>query len=299
MKFFATCALVLSVIPSGAFAAVELPGNIRATVNGTTSFDNNTGLYTYNYSITNYGDSPKSVDEFYIPLRGATILNVVSPAGWEAGVNRAQTRVGWCACREDGFVLPAGYVDDGRGIPSQYVVKPGATLSGFSFQSPYPPSPGIFYAGGWVPIPLEGIDFPEGQEPAIPEFPMNLLSGEVTGPLKSDTAYLGGRRPAVDGFLVFMNMRDGEAYSTPVIVDILFSQNGENVLLPSFKASLNGQDVTASFKEIDVNRRRAVFEAGGGSALKIGKNTLDTAVDGTVTGSRKATDTDRVIFIAR
>lgn len=240
MKFFATCALVLSVISSGAFAAVELPSNIRAKVNGTTSFDNNTGLYTYNYSVTNYGDSPKSVHEFHIPLRGATILNLVSPAGWEAAVNRAQTMVGWCACREDGFVPPAGYVNDGRGIPSQYVVMPGVTLSGFSFQSPYPPSPGIFHAGGWVPILVEGIDFPEGQEPVLPEFPMNLLSGEVTGPSKSDAVYLGERRPAVDGFLVFMNVRDGETYSTPVIVDILLSQNGENVLLPSFKASLNG-----------------------------------------------------------
>ncbi|HEU4851521.1 MAG TPA: hypothetical protein VFT37_05135 [Telluria sp.] len=194
MKFFATCALVLSVISSGAFAAVESPGNIRATVNGTTSFDNNTGLYTYRYSITNYGDSPKSVHEFHIPLRGATILNVVSPAGWEASVNRAQTMMGWCACRVDGFVPPPGYVNDGRGIPSKYVVMPGATLSGFSFQSPYPPAPGIFYAGGWVPIPVEGIDFPEGQEPDLPEFPMNLLSGEVTGPMKSDAA--GRRRVA-------------------------------------------------------------------------------------------------------
>lgn len=300
MKFFATCALVLLGFCGNALAAVERPNDIRATVNGTTSFDNNTGLYTYRYSVTNYGDSPKPVHEFHIPLRGATILNIASPAGWEAALNRAQTMVGWCACKEEGFVPPAGYVNDGRGIPSQYVVMPGTTLSGFSFQSPYPPSSGIFYAGGWVPIPVEGIDFPEGQEPALPAFPMNLLSGEVAGPLKSDVVYLGGRRPAVDGFLVFVNLRDGEAYTAPVIVDILFSQNGENVLLPSFKASLNGQDVTAAFKTIDVNRRRAVFEAGGGSALKVGKNTLNTAVDGTVPGShRKATDTDRVVFIAR
>jgi hypothetical protein len=196
MNFFATCALVLSIISSGAFAAVESPGNIRAIVKGTTSFDKKTGLYTYDYSITNYGDSPKSVHEFHIPLRGATILNLVSPPGWEAAVNRAQTMVGWCACRKDGFVPPAGYVNDGRGIPSKYVVKPGATLSGFSFQSPYPPSPGIFYAGGWVPIPVEGVDFPEGQEPILSEFPKNLLSGEVTGPLKSDAVY--SHRKATD-----------------------------------------------------------------------------------------------------
>lgn len=300
MKFFINLALIFLAFFSNAFAAVELEKNISATVASTTSFDKDTGLYTYRYAITNYGESPKDVDEFYIPLRGATVLNIVAPAGWRGSVNNAQTMIGWCACEEYGFVPPPGYVEDGRGIPSKFVVKPGVTLSGFSFDSPYPSSPGIFYAGGWVPIPIEGVDFPEGQEPHVPDFPLNLLSGSVAGPLKSDTLYLGGRRPAVDGFLVFLNFRDGESYVSPVIVDILFSQNGENVLQSTFKALLNGVDVTARFMVIDVNRRRAVFEAVAGSPLTVGKNTLATSVDGTVPGSsKKVTDTDRAVFLAR
>ena len=299
MKRIITMACLWLASLSPAFAAVEMPNNINATVTVATSFDVSTGLYTYRYSVTNFGDSPKSVHEFYIPLRGATVLNITAPTGWEGSVNKSGALIGWCACKEEGFVPPPGYVNDGRGIPSKYVIAPGTTLSGFAFQSPYPSAPGFFYAGGWVPIPVEGVDFPAGQEPRTPDFPMNMLSGSVDGPQKSDTVYAGGRRPAVDGFLVFLNIQDGGVYSSPLLVDILFSQNGENVLTSTFKANLNGVDVTNRFLAIDANRRRAVFETAG-SPLKVGKNTLTTSVDGTVPGSaRKATDTDRVVFLAR
>jgi hypothetical protein len=281
-------------------AAVEMANNIHAQVTVATSFDANTGLYTYRYSVTNYGDSPKPVHEFHIPLRGSTVLNITAPRGWEGNVNKSGALVGWCACREDGFVPSPGYVNDGRGIPSTYVIPAGTTLSGFAFQSPYPPAPGIFYAGGWVPIPVEGVDFPVGNEPLTADFPTNLYSGSVDGPQKSDTVYAGGRRPAVDGFLVFLNVQDGGAYSSPLVIDIQFAQNGENVSRSTFRARLNGLDVTGRFAEIDVNRLRAVFEIAPGSALQAGKNTLVTTVDGTVSGSlRSATDTDRIVFLAR
>jgi hypothetical protein len=188
MKILIACVLMFFTFFSRVFAAAELPNNISASISGTTSFDSNTGLYTYNYSITNYDESPLPVHEFYIPLRDASVLNLVTPPGWEGSVNKAQTLIGWCACNEEGFVPPPGYVEDGRGIPSKFAVMPGATLSGFSFQSPYPPSPGIFYAGGWVPIPIEGIDFPEGREPVVPDFPLNMLSGTVLGPLNTHPA---------------------------------------------------------------------------------------------------------------
>ena len=129
---------------------------------------------------------------------------------------------------------------------------------------------------------------------------MNMRTGTVAGPLKDDTLYLGGRRPAVDGFLVFANLRDGGSYGSPVVVDILFSQNGENVVQSSFKAVLNGTDVTSRFSVVDPNRRRAVFEAVPGSLLVVGKNILATSVDGTVPGStRQATDNDKLTFLAQ
>ena len=301
MKSFYKWIIAANVICAGfAHSQALLPSDINATISGTTTFDNNSGLYTYNYSITNYGGSPKVADEFHIPLRGASILNITAPAGWEGTVNRAGTMMGWCACKEEGFVPPPGFIDDGRGIPSKFSVAPGATLSGFAFQSPYPPSPGTYYIGGWVPVPVEGIDFPVGQEPVIPDFPLNMKTGVLTGPLKSDSIYLGGRRPAVDGFLVFANLKSGEAYPRPVIVDIIFSQNGETVTQSTFRATLNGSDVTSKFNVIDFNRRRAVFDVGVGSPLIIGKNILSTSVQGTVPGSnKKATDVDKATFVVK
>jgi hypothetical protein len=294
-------AWVLSfVLMSPAMAGVELASNISANVAVVTSFDTNTGLYAYRYTITNYGESSKNLHEFHIPLRGASILNVQAPAGWESYLKFDQTSIGWCACAEEGVTIPAGYVDDGRALPSSFAVPPGGTLSGFSFQSAYPPSPGSFYAGAWVPIPIEGVDFPEGQEPDIADFPLNLLQGSVNGPLKDDTLYMGGRRPGVDAFLVFANFKDGGSYTSPVIVDILFGPNGESVNQSTFIAKLNGTDVTSQFLILEPNRRRAVFQATNGSPLLVGKNVLLTAVDGVVPGgTQTAKDSDRVVFLAQ
>jgi hypothetical protein len=291
-------AWLATVFPAA--AVVLRASDVSVGVSVATSFDTNTGLYTYRYTVTNYGDSDKPVHEFHVPLRGAVATNITAPPGWDGAVNAATTMIGWCACKEEGFVPPAGYVDDGRGLPSAYAIRPGATLAGFSFQSPYPPSPGVFYAGGWIPVPIEGVDFPEGQEPQVADFPMDMAQGAAAGPLKDDTIFAGGRRPAVDGFLVFANMQDGGTYSAPVIVDVLFSAGGEQVQQSTFNATLNGFNVTSRFRTIDVNRRRAVFEADAGSPLKAGRNTLLTSVDGVVPGTNgSATDTDRLVFTVR
>ena len=277
-----------------------LSADVNAVLTGTTSLDANTGLYTYKYSVTNYGDSKKLANTFYIPLKGANIINLTVPRGWSGSIFRDESMVSFCACEEEGFELPSGFVDYGQGVPSKFAVAPGTTLTGFSFQSAYPPSPSIYYVGGWVPIPIEGIDFPEGQEPVIPPFPKNKKIGNVAGPSKNDAIATGGRRPAVDGFLVFANFKDGGLYSRPVVVDIIFSQNGENVIQSTFKATLNGADVTPNFKSFEPNRRRAVFDTTAGSSLIVGKNILQTSVQGTVgSSSRKATDVDKATFLVQ
>ena len=159
MRFLFAWAMSL-VLMTPAMAGVELASNISANVAVVTTFDTNTGLYTYRYTITNFGESRKVLHEFHIPLRGASVLNIQAPTGWEGSVTFDQSSVGWCACTPEGVTIPANYVDDGRDLPSRFAVAPGATLSGFSFQSAYPPSQGAFYAGAWVPIPIEGVDFP-------------------------------------------------------------------------------------------------------------------------------------------
>jgi hypothetical protein len=56
-----------------------------------------------------------------------------------------------------------------------------------------------------------------------------------------------GRRPAVDTFLVFLNLVNGDTKSAPVGIVIRFGPNGETVDQTTFHATLNGTDVTASF----------------------------------------------------
>jgi hypothetical protein len=273
------------------------PNQVNVSVAATTVYDQNTGLFTYNYTLTNFSGALLEVDSFVVPLRLTSIVNVQSPPGWESVLHSDGSMINWCACSENGFTEPAGYVQDGRGLPSKFQIKPGQTLSGFSFQSAFPPSAGEFYAGGWVPVFIEGVDFPEGQEPPRAAFPNNLFRGAlVAAPLSNPTLEYGGRRPAVDGFLVFTSLNDGGSYPAPLLIDVQFGPQGEVVDGSTFKATLNGVDITSQFVSIEPKKRRAQLAIG--AALKSGKNVLITTVQGTVPGAaRSAKDTDRVTFL--
>lgn len=270
---------------------------VNVAIEASVSLSADTGLYSYSYAVTNYAGAPLSVSQINIPLNGASIINVSSPKGWESNINSNRTMMSWCACAEDGFVVPAGYVDDGRGLPSKYEINPGQTLAGFSLQSAFPPGSGIFYAKGSLPIPIEGIDFPEGQEPFTPDFPLNLFKGPLSQvPSYSPILEFGGRRPSVDGFLVFTSLTDGGVFKAPLAIDIVFSRQGEIVQEETFRATLNGIDITPQFRSLAPKQLRAVVSVG--AALKVGKNVLQTVVHGTVPGaSRQARDTDRLTFL--
>lgn len=276
---------------------LTLPNQVNVSATTTVSYSTDTGLFTYSYSFTNYGDAKLEVSQIHLPLRGATISNVVSPVGWESSLAADGSLVNWCACSENGFTVPPLYVDDGRGLPSKFQIKPGATLNGFSFQSAFPQEPGLFYAGGWTPIPKEGIDFQAGEEPISLEFPRNLFSGSVAAvPRFMASLEFGGRRPSVDGFLVFTSLRDGGKYTSPVLIDLTFGQQNEIVDALSFKATLNGVDITNQFTRIDDKHLRARIEKG--AILVTGKNVIQTVVNGRVPGSgRTAKDSDRLTFV--
>src|SRR5215203_831385 len=79
------------LLTAPAVAGVELASDINANVAVVTAFDTNSGLYTYRYTITNFGDSSRNLHEFHIPLRGAAIVNVQAPAGWESYLKFDQT----------------------------------------------------------------------------------------------------------------------------------------------------------------------------------------------------------------
>lgn len=293
-----TLILLLMAVSMFTEAEVLWPNKVKVTIAPSVSFDTSTGQFTYHYAITSGTDSIQDVAGFYIPLRGATASNIKVPRGWTGRLNLDATRIGFCACEEEGFVIPPNYVQDGRGLPSIYDIKPGQTLAGFSFQSQDPPSTGTYYAKGWVPVPVEGEDFPAGeQQPYEPDFPFNLFAGETLTPSRLETIFAGGRRPAVDTFLVFLTLKNGDIKREPLVVDLVLGPNGEVVDQSSFRAKLNSVDVTSQFVAMEGNKRRGYFLVGPTSPLRRGKNILTTTINGQVPETaRTATDTDKLTF---
>lgn len=299
MKLTIVCLLAL-LLGSRADAQLDVRNRLVADLTPVVAYDYNTGLFKYTYTIASSTQSPQEIDLFEIPLRGSNVVNIASPRGWSGSISPDGRVVTWCACEEEGIVVPPNYVPDGQRIPSTYQVKPGEAFTGFSFESPDAPTGGIFYATGFVLLPIEGIHFPVGGDlPPLPDYPDDAFKGQTQAPERVlDSSFPGGRRPAVDAFLVFMTLKDGDSKVSPVLIDVVFGPNGETVYQQTFRAVLNGVNITDRFVSLDPTRRRAYLSIGTGSTLVVGANTLVTSVDGVVPGAtRVATDTDRLRFV--
>lgn len=163
-------------------AAVEAPNQVKVTVEASVSFDRSSGLYSYAYEVYSAKASRQEVDQFSVRVPASRIVNILAPRGWSGMSSTVIDMVLWCACEEDGITVPPGHVDDGQPLPSVFQIKPGHRLGGFTFQSPDPPSRGVFYAGGFVRIPVEGVAFAPGKEPYQPDFPHNHFEGVTWTP---------------------------------------------------------------------------------------------------------------------
>ena len=293
--------ICLALASALASAQGDVRNKLTANAAATVTYDSNTGLFTYTYVLESGPQSLQEIESFYVPLRGTTAVNLRAPTGWIAFLNTSNGgMVVWCACAPEGIVVPPDFVDRGQLVPSIFQVKPGQSLGGFSFQSPDPPTTGTFYAAGFAQLPIEGVDFPPGMSPDVPTFPDDVFAGQSSSPLRVESTFLGGRRPAVDAFVTFLTLKDGDSKVAPVLVDIAFGPNGETVYADTFRASLNGVDITGQFVAISSTRRRAYLQLASGSALKSGVNVLTTSVDGMVPGAtRTATATDRLKFLVQ
>lgn len=293
---FVTCAL----LPGPAAGQVTVPpqpgDQISVSIDADVTFDSSSGLYFYSYELSSAATSDQDVWLFAVELDG-TIAQVGSPEGWTAEELADRPILTWAAT-ETG-PLPPDYVDDGNTPPSPFSIEPGATLSGFTFQSPDPPANAVFYAQGDTPLPqvvTDVGDLPmEGAE--VVSFTEDSQIGITIGPKALDETeiFLGGRRPAVDGFLGFLNLSNGETRKAPISVVIRFAVHGETVDTSTFSATLNQLDVTAAFVSNGApNELMAIFEPGT-SPLEIGRNVLITSIEGIVPGTtRTASDVDRV-----
>lgn len=280
----------------------ERGDRVNVTVDASVTFDSSTGLYTYSYQVTSDPTSEQEVWFLALQFGGVVmpeILNVSSPPGWSFDVHSDLPMGSWGAT-EIG-PIPPDFVDDGNVLPSPFQIKPGQTLGGFSFQSHDPPGDALFFAEGFTKVPQAAGDVEElllASEEVL-DFRDATFSGSTVGPktLEGEEAYLGGSRPAVDGFLVFLNIADGDTRQAPVGIVVKFSFSGEIVDRSTFHAVLNGVNVTSSFESSNPPGDLTAVFALGSSPLKQGRNVLTTMVEGIVPGTnRTATDRDRLTF---
>lgn len=297
--------LAVTLIPTMARAQIVVPptpgDQLSADVSASVSFDSASGLYTYSYTLSNAASSQQEVWLFALQFNGS-VVDPGSPSGWTFVQHDDRAIVSWAAT-ETG-PLPPDFVDDGNLPPSPFTVAQGTALAGFRFQSPDPPGNVPFFAQGETKLPQvagDVSDLPlEGAE--VLDFTQDSFTGSTVGPVPVDETqfFTGGRRPAVDGFLVFLNLVDGDTRTAPIAVVVKLGIGGETVAPATFHATLNGIDVTPSF----VSNGRpgelvGVFDLGS-SPLALGRNVLLTSVEGTVPGTtRTATDVDRLTFTAQ
>lgn len=301
-RFVATAFVALVLLLPAARAQVLVPptpaNQLSVTVNPTVTYDSTAGLYTYTYTLTNSASSVQPAWLFALQLNGAATSST-SPTGWSSVVHDDEPLISWAAT--DVGTLPADYVDTGNIPPSPFVIAPGAALGGFQLVSPDPPGTVTFFAQGDTLLTQVGTDLDdlpqEGQE--VPPLTADSFSGSTSGPVALDSSqiFLGGRRPAVDSFLVFLNLATGDTKTAPVGIVIQFGINGETVDTTTFSATLNGTDVTTLFAPgPNANQMTAIFSPGT-TPLVTGKNVLITSVTGIVPGTtRTANDVDRVTF---
>lgn len=294
--------LVLAPMGSAQVLVPPTPANqLSVGVSANVTFDSASGLYTYTYTLNNANTSQQAAWLFALQLNGA-VTSSSSPNGWSSAIHDAEPLLSWAAT--DVGTLPPDFVDTGNIPPSPFVIAPGAVLSGFQLVSPDPPGNATFFAQGDTLLTQVAVDTgdlaQEGQE--VPPLTADSFSGSTVGPLPVNTSavFFGGRRPAVDGFLVFLNLASGDVKNAPVGVVIQFGIDGETVDTSTFSATLNGTDVTSLFAPGPNSQQMTAIFPLGTSPLVAGKNVLITSVTGIVPGTtRTANDVDRVTFTAQ
>ncbi len=257
-------------------------------------------VYTYSYSIFNEPENPSGIDRFWLKLQPEARLvgGVASPKHWSGSYIDFRAMIIWAGTDIRPFI-PEGYVHDGHSLsPYGPFIQPGESMDGFAIQSFGAPVAGIGYTQTRRPLPwaddadeLEDLPFASDQ----PEDNGFQVEVQVPG---FEPGFVGNRRPAVDGFLVFVNLVEKDSYQGAALVVIRFGAGGEQVDTGSFRASLNREDVTGRFAFDATYGGWAAWFRPGESPLRVGSNVLLTSVEGTVPGTfdRVARDTDRVNF---
>lgn len=172
------------------------PTNVSPSVKSKVSFDPKSGQYTYEYTVSNAVNAVLPIDLFAI-LSPQSPLELRSPDHWEGhfiALPDLDTNIVWGTSALDPNDTRA---DDrtynGPPLKLFYTVKPGKSLSGFSFKSSSPPGPVKFFAEGEseapTTTPTAYDDEPEPNCPGFNEGPRfkTMLGGVTEGPIPPGT----------------------------------------------------------------------------------------------------------------
>jgi hypothetical protein len=274
------------------------PANqLSVDVTPTVTFNPATGLYEYNYQVINSPSSAQKAVVFALRVQGNDFTGT-APTGWTFGGYEARPIVSWAAT--EAAPDPPGFVDDGSLPLAAHSIAANSAKSGFKLVSAHPPGTVTYYVKGEVPeaVLADGAD--ADALPAFdPDIEVDSVRGTTVGPVPvvAPEFFEGGRRPATDAFLVFVNVVDGDVRTNPTSIIVKFGARGETVDRSSFRAELNGVDVTAAFAAASAPGDLVALFTVGSSPLKVGKNVLLTSVSGIIPGTnRSAGDVDRVVF---
>ena len=293
------CVLVVAAAPLS--AQINHPGWIPSDrvlpgITADVQYDQAARVWRYSYTIANGAAAEQPIESVDFVFN-APAARVQAPSDWWGIVFAAAAIPGATFAAEGSDFFTNTPHGPAPARPAA-VIAAGAALGGFVVESAYPPGYARTYIKGYAAVPYLPEDFAEATN--TPDDTTNSVRGWSVGPVRYTLVLTdGNRRPAVDGFLAFMNVNtSGSVLTNPVPLALKFAINGETVERASFRAELNGVDVTSSFHPGPSDGADlAAYLAVGSSPLVIGKNVLITTVNGLVPGStRTATDTDRIVF---
>lgn len=159
-------------------ACPQPPNLVSVHVTASTSFDPAAQLYTYTYSLASDSVSVQDVVSFAVAFEGS-ISNLNDPQGWDHGMMFTGSTVRWSADVAADF--PPGVEDQGQVPPSAFPVRPGTSMTGFSFTSPKAPGPVKYFVHGYSPVPPQASEDDAEQFSTVCGLKGSYMDRGVTG----------------------------------------------------------------------------------------------------------------------
>lgn len=125
------------------------PNLVKVGVKATVTFDAAANLFTYQYTVASDATSQQEVSDIAIDF-ASPVSNITSPNGWTSSTFADRNTIHWKATAA--APLPPDQVDVGQVPPGLFQIKPGTSLSGFSFQSPNQAGPVNSYSLGFADL---------------------------------------------------------------------------------------------------------------------------------------------------